>query len=228
MTATEEQNNDAALAGEYVLRLLDADEQRHFEIRLATDPELRELVRDWDAALVPLSDQIAPVTPPPALKAAVQSRLFPQATPAPGGWRRWFAGGLVAASVVLAVVLLGPTLVPQDDPTATLSASVASEDGTLVIAANFFAEENSLTIARQSGAALPGRVLELWLIADGATAPVSLGVLSADPETRLSVPDALAQQLAGGVLAVSDEPPGGSPTGAPTGAVLATGVIVDL
>ena len=34
--------------------------------------------------------------------------------------------------------------------------------------------------------------------------------------------------LAGGVLAISDEPDGGSPTGLPTGAVLATGQVLPL
>jgi anti-sigma-K factor RskA len=36
-------------------------------------------------------------------------------------------------------------------------------------------------------------------------------------------PEIVAQLSTQAVLAVSDEPPGGSPTGAPTGPVLATG-----
>jgi anti-sigma-K factor RskA len=38
----------------------------------------------------------------------------------------------------------------------------------------------------------------------------------------LPLSDAMGARLAGGTLAISDEPDGGSPTGAPTGAVLAT------
>jgi anti-sigma-K factor RskA len=41
----------------------------------------------------------------------------------------------------------------------------------------------------------------------------------------LPLPEALRGTVAGLVLAVSDEPPGGSPTGAPTGAVLAVGQV---
>jgi anti-sigma-K factor RskA len=64
----------------------------------------------------------------------------------------------------------------------------------------------------------------LWLIA-GNNAPVSLGVLPDAGAVTLMVAEALAVQLAGGTLAISDEPDGGSPTGAPTGAVLATATV---
>jgi len=39
------------------------------------------------------------------------------------------------------------------------------------------------------------------------------------------VPDDLRRRVAGAVLAISDEPEGGSPTGAPTGDVLAVGPV---
>ena len=82
---------------------------------------------------------------------------------------------------------------------------------------------------RTAGAAVPGRVLELWLIA-GDNPPVSLGVLpeAASAEVQLT-PDLVAALAAGTLpinLAISDEPPGGSTTGAPTGAVLAMGPVI--
>jgi anti-sigma-K factor RskA len=58
-------------------------------------------------------------------------------------------------------------------------------------------------------------VLELWLIAQDGV-PVSLGLLAAGGETVLVPPADLAAQLPGATLAVSAEPPGGSPTGSPT------------
>jgi anti-sigma-K factor RskA len=69
-----------------------------------------------------------------------------------------------------------------------------------------------------------GRVLELWSVpAQGA--PRSLGLIKANGTTVLSrerLPPAL---LKGGTaaLAVSVEPPGGSPTGVPTGPVVFAG-----
>jgi anti-sigma-K factor RskA len=88
-------------------------------------------------------------------------------------------------------------------------------------------DTTELRLTRTAGDAAEGRVLQLWAIA-GAAAPVSLGVLPADPTTAVILPEALRADVAGLVLAVSDEPPGGSPTGAPTGAVLAVGQVSGL
>jgi anti-sigma-K factor RskA len=65
----------------------------------------------------------------------------------------------------------------------------------------------------------PDRVLELWAAA-GKNPPRSLGLISASGATvvrRASLPQGTDH------LAVSLEPPGGSPTGAPTGPVLYVG-----
>jgi anti-sigma-K factor RskA len=72
------------------------------------------------------------------------------------------------------------------------------------------------------------RVAELWLIpADGK--PRSLGLLRADrPVTLALSPNLAGQATAAAVLAVSLEPPGGSPTGAPTGPVIGQGKLINL
>jgi anti-sigma-K factor RskA len=82
-----------------------------------------------------------------------------------------------------------------------------------------------LRITRTAGRPADGRAHELWAIA-GDNAPVSLGVMPADGSGAVTLPQGLAPQ--GLVLAISDEPPGGSPTGQPTGAVLAVGEVVSL
>ena len=72
------------------------------------------------------------------------------------------------------------------------------------------------------------RVPELWLIPpDGRPRPV--GLLRADRGVTLSLPPELAVLATGkAVLAVSLEPPGGSPTGLPTGPVIGTGPLTSL
>lgn len=229
MSAEEDHSDDIALAGEYVLRLLDAEAQASFEARLVGDATLRTAVRAWEALLAPLAEDIAPVPVAATVKARIETTLFKNPPKsAPSGIWRWITGALVAVSIVAGALLLSPMLGPQVAQSPTLSASVTSNDGSLVIAARFYAEGTTLQVEREMGTAFPGRVLELWLIAEGAEAPVSLGVLSPETETRISLPQKLAEQLSGAVLAVSDEPPGGSPTGAPTGAVLATGAVSDV
>jgi anti-sigma-K factor RskA len=65
---------------------------------------------------------------------------------------------------------------------------------------------------------------QLWLITPGQ--PISVGVIVADKPTTLHLsPTLLAKLSAQALLAVSVEPHGGSPTGLPTGPVIAKGNI---
>jgi len=70
-----------------------------------------------------------------------------------------------------------------------------------------------------------GRAPELWLIPKGAK-PMAVGMISGNRPMTLILAPALRNQVGStAVLAVSVEPPGGSPTGLPTGPVIATGPI---
>jgi anti-sigma-K factor RskA len=71
-----------------------------------------------------------------------------------------------------------------------------------------------------------GRSLELWALPRGG-APRSLGLVSSAERSNIKLA-AVADRSLGDVpaLAVSLEPPGGSPTGQPTGPVLYTGPCV--
>ena len=60
----------------------------------------------------------------------------------------------------------------------------------------------------------------MWLLPQDGAAPLSMAVL-ASLDGRVAVPEALRDRIRrGDRLAVSVEPVGGSPTGAPTGAVI--------
>jgi anti-sigma-K factor RskA len=73
------------------------------------------------------------------------------------------------------------------------------------------------------------RAIELWLIPAGDTRPRSLGLIQAGQPIRLDIPPDLARRLTpDAALAVSLEPPGGSPTGLPTGPVVALGKLTSL
>ncbi|KZY48936.1 hypothetical protein A3731_06140 [Roseovarius sp. HI0049] len=220
-------NDDVVLAGEYTLSLLPEDEAAAFEARLASEPELRRICAIWAEEFSGFADDVKPVTPPGDVLTRVEMRLFGEsAREGRSLWQRFGLTGLAVA--VLAVLLFvssdfldqGP--VPPEAPTYT--AEVAAEDRSLVIEAAYDAETAELYVERLTGEAEEGRSLELWLIA-GENAPVSLGVLPEDERAVFTVTPELESALPGGLLAISDEPEGGSPTGAPTGAVLATGPI---
>ena len=66
-----------------------------------------------------------------------------------------------------------------------------------------------------------GKSHELWALPEGGGAPVSLGLLPQAGEQHRVLTAAQRAALAGSKqIAVSLEPEGGSPTGAPTGPVL--------
>ncbi len=223
MTPTAQPNDDdIALAGEYVLRLLDPAEAREVELRLASEPGLVAAVADWEDHLVGLADEVPSVAPPARLRRAVMETLFDEGSGAAGpvasAWR-WLTGlGLVAATLLALYVLpgqperAGPILVTE----------IAAEDGSLAVVTQVVLGEGQILVARRAGAAPAGRVLELWHII-GDNAPVSLGVLPDDPTARVAItPGDPVENWANTVLAISEEPPGGSPTGSPT-LVRATG-----
>ena len=71
----------------------------------------------------------------------------------------------------------------------------------------------------------PSHSHELWVIPAGGK-PRSLGTMPAGRQMHMRLADALAQLLQqGATIAISVEPPGGSPTGAPTGPVVVSGAL---
>jgi anti-sigma-K factor RskA len=230
MTAADDHNDDVALAGEYALHLLDAGERSVFEVRLKQEPALRMIVAEWEADFVVLSDDITPVTPPAQVKAKIDTVLFADSKKPRAGWSIWRLMAGAGAAVVLGLAVL--VVVPSGDETVAftprLAADIAAEDQSLVVRASYSPDAGVLRINRLAGTARPGRVLELWLIAEGAAAPVSLGILPDEASIDIALPDALVDQIDGGTLAISDEPLGGSTTGVPTGEVLAAGAVISI
>ena len=86
----------------------------------------------------------------------------------------------------------------------------------------------TLVVRRVSAAPETSRSYELWLIPSRSTTPRSLGVVGADEFTQRPLPGNVdLDLLRGATYAVSLEPSGGSPSGAPTGPVLFTGKAVE-
>ncbi len=228
MTDQENPDNENAMAAEYVLRLLDVEEHAAFEVRLRDDPALRAEVTEWEAHFAKIAQDVQPVTPPSHVKASVFAALNPTTSSRKSTWK-WFAGlGTFAAAVAVAVLFIGPVLRSTESLTPSFQSELVAADGSLVVTAGVIPATHEIVLKQLVGGAAPGRVLELWLIAQGASAPVSLGLLEAEGTTRIRVPDEIAPGVRTGTIAISDEPAGGSPTGAPTGAILATGTFVDL
>ncbi len=227
MSDTEDAYDDDALAAEYVLHLLDDAERQAFEARLSEDRELLARVRAWEARLALLAEDLPEQTPPATVKHRLMATIGgDHATRRNPIWA-WLAGGLVAAGV-FAFVILGDFFGTSPDLTPAFQAELSSEDGSVVLVAGVIPATHEIVIDRIAGAPPEGQVHELWLIAEGADAPVSLGLLEREGTTRIRVPDDIAPGVRTGTIAISEEPSGGSPTGAPTGPVVAAAQFTDI
>jgi anti-sigma-K factor RskA len=218
------------LAAGYVTGTLRGPARRRLEGLLPAHPTLRAAVLAWQARLMPLTTVLAPETPPRQVWERIRARIegANEATAArPGGfaglafWRGIAAFASVAA-LGLAVLLASPA--PVQAPVIVVLSNAAGTPGGAVPAAAFVAgisgDGRALVTRPLLNVALQAdRALELWAIPPGG-APRSLGVISPSGATVVQKGKALEGAR---TLAVTLEPPGGSPSGAPTGPVLYSG-----
>lgn len=218
-----------ALAAQYVAGTLRGAARRRFETLLPSHPALQGAVREWQDRLMPLTGALPAESPSPAVWRAIENRLWPKAALLPwwqglGLWRA-VSGAALVAVVGMAVLVNQPS--PAQAPvvvvlqsTGTAMPDGAGAPGTVV--ASFSADGRALVAVPLTKVSLQtDRVLELWW-AQAEGPPKSLGLIKADGTTVLP-PGRLPGGLRGsGIdhLAVSVEPPGGSPTGQPTGPVV--------
>ena len=230
------------LAAEYASGLMRGAARRRFESLLPAHPALRRAVRAWNDRLMPLTAVITPQRPSPAVWQRIEARLHGTAaagvaaaagSAGSGGWWRqlgfWRGFSAVAgvATLTLSVLLANPG--PTRPPMIVVLSAAAPTPGAAggVAPASFVASisgDGRAVVTRPllNVSVASNRVLQLWAAA-GKGAPRSLGLISAQSATvvqRAVLPEGTDH------LAVSLEPPGGSPTGAPTGPVLFVGNLV--
>ena len=221
------------LAAEYVAGTLRGAARRRFEGLLGAHIPARLAVRRWEQRLIGLSTRLPPVQPSASVWQSIESKVAPSrtATPAPGPASQRFWQG-VAASVAVLAVILG-TLLAVREPAVQVQVQVerhAVESAHTAVVAdatapiwlvNAFPQLGELRVTAMRSVDLPAdRSFELWMLPDSGAAPVSLGVLPRSGVAVLPLTgDKLQVLTATSKLAVSIEPLGGSPTGAPTGPI---------
>ena len=226
---TDPPRDDDIYAAELVLGLGSDADIAAGRRRMTSDPEFASHVVFWQERLTAMTDSIDPVVPPAKLKKRLFAHVFPKERVSVLE-RVWFWQGISMAAVLFAgylgVQLLTITTTPSIQPT-VLAAQLVSETNPLQVLAVIEPVKNEIALRRIVGEAPAGRSLELWAILPGQ-APISLGVLSDGETSRILVPQELRSQVAQFTLAITDEPLGGSPTGDPTGDLLAAGPITEL
>lgn len=230
------EGGDDLVAAEYVLGVLSASEREAASRRIETDRAFAQAVDEWEARLAPLAAAYAEETPPASVKAAIDRRLFASAADvARRGktgiwsslvfWRALSAAG-IAAALLLAIQPL--TMRPADLAQDRLVASIDAQNSDVRYLALYDRTADQVSLSYVSGERATDRDFELWMI-EGQNAPVSVGVIPSGNTITLQLTDELRAKLAAGaVLAISVEPTGGSPTGQPTGPVVAAGGLRDI
>jgi anti-sigma-K factor RskA len=224
-----------ALAAEYVVGTLRHGARRRFENLLQGHPALRGAVQGWQERLLPLAATVAPVAPPPHVWRAIEARLWPAPVPAapPAWWRRLGLWRGLSGLATAAVLVLTVALVRTPPAAPPIVVVLEGQAGTAAAGASFVAsvagDGQSMVMQPllqqvSAGSLAAGRALELWSVPPQG-APRSLGLVADSGVTVLPRHRLPADLLRGGTaaLAVSVEPPGGSPTGAPTGPVVFVG-----
>lgn len=228
------------LAAEYALGVLTGDELRRARELERTDPQFRQQVARWSGRLAPMLDEIQPVQPPPAAWAGIRQRLGdPAANDNVIQLRRrvhqWrgVAAAMSAMAACLAIVLVAGLPRPAPEPVEVhrpaappLVAMLGDQDRPMKVVASWDPAARQLVLAvAPDMPSDPRHSHELWVIpSDGK--PRSLGTMGTRKRMHMRLADALAQLLQqGATIAISVEPPGGSPTGAPTGPVVASGAL---
>jgi anti-sigma-K factor RskA len=221
---------DEILAGEYVLGVLSLEARRRVEKRMANDRAFALVVERWQTDFASFNDDYEEVAPSAAVFTQIERRLFgPPASAAPSDgfwnsaifWRRlWLATSAVA---VIALVYTSG-IVPTTHSATPLVAELSAPNNQVNLLASYDAASGRLRIVPVAASGTEEKSLQLWLV-PGSGNPRSLGVFQPGADGELVIPADLRGNMAeGATFAVSLEPFGGSPTGLPTGPVIASGV----
>jgi anti-sigma-K factor RskA len=222
-------------AAEYVLGTLPEAERQRFSERMRSDAGARQAVRFWQERLALLDQTAAAVTPRPEVWTAIERATgapVSLGTSDPGSnivqlrrrlavWRgAAIAAGALAAALA-GVAVLDPLATPPDSGRYVAVVDAGGREPALIAEVDTVA--GVIRIRSLAAEAPAGRSLELWHVPEGRE-PRSLGILNAGLDAQTV--EGLEIGPVNGVIAVSVEPEGGSPSGAPTGPIVYSGRLI--
>lgn len=233
----DDQDEPENLAAEYAAGLLEGGDFHEARRLTATDRSFAQKAARWRGRLSGLLDEIGEVAPPAALWKRIEAALGNRSAVNDDveplrrklmAWRSATAGMTALAAALGLILVLQPraSVAPPSPQSVTqppMVALISDKDvPKLMVSWDPSAKQLVFAVAGR----LPGDVSqshELWVIPRDGT-PRSLGVLPGGAQSHKRIADTLASLLQqGATIAISVEPHGGSPTGKPTGPVIASG-----
>lgn len=236
-TQADRQERDA-LAGEYVLGLVDGADRTALEQRIEREPALAASVESWRAHLAAIDATARPVPPSPGLWPRIEAEIAAILPAAERGrakavkagstladwwnslfiWRgAAFAGAL--AAVVLGIGLIGALDRAQRQP--VMVAVLLTEASVAAAVVHTFADGRVEMLPLQAIDVPQGKALEIWTLWDRAVGPRSVGLIDRARTTPLRLDQLPLGQNQ--LFEITLEPATGSPTGRPTGPIIAKG-----
>jgi anti-sigma-K factor RskA len=225
------------LAAEYALGTLPASERASVALRARSEPSLAAAIEAWERRLGPLADTVPSREVPASVWNGIEASIDALsrgsgAANVVGIERRllrWKAATFVASAIAASLMLfVGVREFAQPGADKMLVAVLQKDAQSPAFLVSVDLDKRQLTIRAVAAKPEPGKSYELWLVHDELKSPRSLGLIGDRP---LTVGPTLASYapnvIEDATLAVSLEPAGGSPTGAPTGPVLFSGKLIE-
>lgn len=227
-----------ALAGEYVLGLVEGADRTILEQRIEREPALAASVESWRGHLAAIDATARPIPPSPGLWPRIEAEIAAILPAAERGrlkalkagntladwwnslfiWRGAALAGALAA-LLLAIGLNGALDRARRQP--VMVAVLLTDANIAAAVVNTFADGRVEMVPLQSIAVPEGKALEIWTLWDRAVGPRSVGLIDRARTTPLR----LDQMPLGRdqLFEITIENATGSPTGRPTGPIVAKG-----
>jgi anti-sigma-K factor RskA len=223
------------LAAEYVIGTLRGRARARFQALLRYDPGLRRIVSEWEARLTPLSAAAGEIAPPARVWQAVARRVA-GARPGAGWSGLAFWRGLAVTSTAFVLILAAFIgVAPRPEVPMAMVAVMNDDRGLPAMVVSWPSMKATrdpyvrIKVVQEHPVMAPGTTWEMWMLPGGTAAPVSLGLITTDADQTMKLRTALADRMESAWgLAMSVEPKGGSPSGAPTGPVIFKGPCVKI
>ncbi len=215
-------------AAELALGLLEGDDRAAALRRVLAEPAFAREVERWRVHLGALFAGVPSAAPAPDHGERVIARLDGPARPQPGYWKPFAIASSLAAASLFGVMLVRPE--PALSPPVTIAtpapmvAAFMIEGSKTPLVASYDSKIGRLSMPGPMP--IPaGKSAQLWAIV-GTAAPHPLGLFH-QAGARVEADARSSQPMAEGTtFAISIEPLGGSPTGAPTGPVVGSATLI--
>lgn len=223
--------DDKAMAGEYVLGLLEGDDRADAERRIASDAAFAREVESWRVRFAAFDDAATPQPTSDELWHRIQNDMPTRAAmeaAQDGLLSRWWSSvavlraatlGTALATLLLAVGLGFAIRAASQQPVMIAVLLDGNRPGAVV---QTFADGRSVLVPFSALNVPEGRAIEVWTLPSRERGPVSVGLMSAARTLQLSLKD-LPTPRPDQLFELTLEPATGSPTGRPTGPVLLKG-----